>query len=191
MVACGGNEAAEPTTTTAPDPTTTVTAAPTTTTTTATTVPTPTTTYAQADEPPELVQTGEDFAAIMDSVLAFSEWLSVHPDPARVLDYSKAGSPHFEQTTAVVQALVDQRLHTDGLRPAYITETSVLERLSDDLVLVYVAIVNPAFDFLAADGSVVRSEPDSPPRGFSFQLERQVDSRWLVVERTDLGEIPS
>ncbi len=188
LAACGGDEAADgTTTTTAPPATTATTEATTTSTTTAPTLPTPTTTYAQADDPPELLQTGEDFRAIVESVLAFSEWLGVHPDPSLVATYAKEGSTAWQRTSDLMSALAENELHADGVDPAYMTDSRVIDRPTDQLVVVYVAAVNPAYDLLRADGSTAESFEATPETGFAWHLERQPDGRWLLTQRDELG----
>lgn len=185
LAACGGgSEAADPTTTTAESTTTTSTTLDPTNTTEAPS----TTSFVESDVPPPLLLTGEDFDAIVRSIAAYSEWVAAHPDPALAANYAKSGSPAHEESTEFFQALLERGLHGEG-DPGFVTTSRVLDRPGDSLVVVYVALVNPPFTLVRADGSVDESFEGNPETGFAWQLERQDDGRWLLIERTELGEV--
>lgn len=150
---------------------------------------TPTTTFAQADDPPELVNTGEDFDAIVRSFLAYGEWLSVHPTPELVGEIYRSGGPAWSHLHAALTELKGRGFRTDGENPAVVTETRVVERPNNDLAIVYVVIDNPAYSVIDEDGDVVERAAADPLTSWAYEL-RRADGRWLVENRTVLGEVP-
>lgn len=189
VAACGGgggdDGASEATTTTVGESSTTTEA-----TTTSTTVEsTDTTTFAQADEPPTLVNTGEDFDAIVRSLSAFGEWLSVHPDADRLAEAYRVGSPGYD---ALHPAFVDfetRGLHTDGATPGEINLVQVATQVSPDVVLLYLEITNHPYLVLDASGAVVEQRPGNPRTAWTWELRRGDTGRWLIENRTVIGEV--
>lgn len=155
----------------------------------ASTSTTATTTFAQADEPPELVNTGEDFDAIVRSFVAYGEWLSVHPEPDRVSDVYREGSPGWERLHRALTDLQQNGYHTDGATPGSITETRLLERPGPDIAIVYAVIDNPPYDVVDVAGNVIEHAEGDPLRSYAFELRRQADGRWLAENRTELGVV--
>lgn len=154
-----------------------------------TTTTTATTTFAQADDPPDLVNTGEDFDAIVRSFVAFGEWLSVHPDVERLDEFVRGGSAAWEQLQPAFAELVDRDWHTNGGSPGIVRETRLLERPNPDLAIVYLAIDSPAFSIQDGAGRTVREVAAVPLTGWVYELRREGGGRWLLENRTVLGEV--
>ncbi len=100
----GDGEAAA-TSSTADDPTTTTSATATTPSTTPST--TTATTVAPPGPPPELIQTGDDLAAIVQSLHAYEQWLSTNPDPALLGRVSAPGNPAYDSLIGRITELRD------------------------------------------------------------------------------------
>ena len=181
----GGDEAgADASTTVQEVEATTTTEAPPTT----TTAPiTETTTFAQADEPPQLVNTGDDYVAIATSILNFAEWLSVHPQPDLVSEIARPGSAAHDQLSTIFRATSEAGLHTDGRNPAYVTDGRVEIQPAPGVVLVVLSIVNPPYQRLNASGEVVEELPGDPETAVAYEIRQDVGGRWFLENRTRIG----
>lgn len=185
LAACGGDDDGDA----VPVTTTTADAGDATTTTTGSTAATATTTFAQADTPPPLVNTGEDFDAIVRSFVAYGEWLSVHPDVERLDDYVRRDSQAWRELEPAFAELIDQGWRTAGETPGVVHETRVLERPGPNLAIVYLAIESPSFRIVDAAGRAVRDVPAEPTTGWAYELRREEGGPWLLESRTVLGEL--
>ncbi|MGH9244696.1 MAG: hypothetical protein ACRD29_10335 [Acidimicrobiales bacterium] len=152
---------------------------------------TSTTTYAQADEPPAVVNTGTDFEAIVESFVAYMEWLAAHPDPSLVREIAEEGSRGWQQNHDVIRQLADSGTRFDGERPAYVAEVRVDRQPDESSVQLYVVVVNPGYAIVDSSGSAVEEHPDSPPVSAIWGLVRDPAGRWFLRELTTLGEVPS
>lgn len=180
--ACGDDDDARPVTTTTPDPadTTITTAEPTST--------TATTTFAQADTPPELVNTGEDFDAIVRSFVAYGSWLGAHPSLEGLEQVVRRGSPEWNRLQQVYERVISNGWRDDGSGPARVVEARVLERPSAGLVILYVVLENPAFRLIDSSGETVEEIPAEPTTAWAYELRLDGSERWLIENRTSLGE---
>jgi hypothetical protein len=191
LAACGddgggsGAGTALPTTTAnaGDDPTTSTAADESTTSTTATT------TFAQADDPPTLVNTGEDFDAIVRSFVAYSSWVTAHPDPTLVSTIVRPDSPAFGEMEPYVAQIASSGYRTDGLNPSSVRETRVLERPGAALAIVYVVTDNPAYTLIDESGEVVQEIAEDLGVAAAWELRRGGDGRWLIENRTVLGHV--
>ncbi len=190
LAACGDDDQADPLpTTTAGDDGDTTTTAGDDPTTTEATAPTSTTTFAQADTPPPLVNTGEDFDAIVRSFVAYGSWLGAHPSVDALAATVRRDGPEWQRLLPIFTGLVERGERDDGSGPAEVVETRVLERPSDDHVLVFVVLDNPAFQLVDAEGAVVTAVQAEPRHSYAYELRRDRTGQWFIENRTLLGDV--
>ena len=182
--ACGDDDEGGGTTATAGDRSTTTTESDATT----TTATTATTTFAQADDPPPLVNTGEDFDAIVRSFVAYGSWLGAHPNVDALGEIVRRDGPLWQQTEPALSGLIGDGLRDSGEAPARVVETRVLERPSPDVAIIYAVIDNPGYRILTSDGATAHQVPAEPRTAWAYELRRSGD-RWLIENRTSLGEV--
>ena len=173
---------------------TTTTAADTTTTgsTTSTTLPRDGTTL-DLPTPPVLRTGGEDFGSIIDQMVFYIAWVYHHPDPALVSNVYVENSPAWETSRAGVQAYVDRGVKDRG-EPTVVSDVRVLETIDANHVVVYAVFTVPPYNVVSVStGEVVEHRPGRAATGWSYELVRDgadPNGHWLVVNRTDLGELP-
>ncbi len=76
--------------------------------------PTTVTTVAPPDLPPELIQTGDDLVAVVQSIHTWSQWLSTAPDPALLLQITDPGTTAYAKLLPPLEALVAEGYRWDG-----------------------------------------------------------------------------
>ncbi len=166
-----GEAAATTTTTTVAERTTTTTPEPSTT----------TTTVAPGTPPPELIQTGDDLVAIVQSLHAWSQWLSTAPDLALLPQIAEPGTQAY---SALEQVLV--RLEEAGYR--WDREQEILtDILLDSQPLPAIAIIsataisNPDALLLDQNGQVIRAlENPAPPTRLEYTMVLDQEDTWRL-----------
>ncbi len=193
--ACSGeSEAADP----ADEATTTTAADRTTTTTTDATGTTSSTSLPRDGEtldlptPPALRTGGEDFASIIDQMVFYIGWVYHHPDPALVSNVYVENSPAWTASRQGVQDYVDRGVKDQG-EPTAVSNVKVLSTIDANHIVVYAVFTVPPYDVVdAGTGAVVEHRPGRPPAGWSYELVRDPNdpnAHWLVLNRSDLGEL--
>lgn len=140
------------------------------------------------DEPPPLENTGEDFEAIVTSLIGYSGWLISHPDPDKADVVYEPGTSVFETARDVLRTERDENLTTVVPAVEFPTEVRVSERPDEDVVQLFV--VTPDFGYVTTDptGTVVDEDPAGPSSSFIYELRRG-DGRWRIGAITPLGEV--
>lgn len=186
--ACGGGgEVAGSTTSTAPDPTTTTAATDAGSTTT--TADGPTTSTIDPDAPPALVQTGDDYVAILQSLHGYIQWLGMHPDPALVGTIAVPGSPDFLDLTDSLTALSNAGARWD--QPQESLSDFVLTTQTDSVAIVSaIATTNRSARALDGSGQVLATAEGGPLAArLAFQLRQGPDGLWRLEETLFLSEV--
>lgn len=161
---------AERTTTMAPEPSTT------------------TTTVAPGSPPPELVQTGGDLVAIVQSLHAWSQWLSTAPDLALLPQIAQPGTQAY---SALEQVLV--RLEEAGYR--WDREQEVLEDIVLDsqplpniAIMSATAVSNPDALLLDQHGQALRAlESPAPPTRLEYTMVLDQEDTWRLNSISVIG----
>jgi hypothetical protein len=141
--------------------------------------------------PPPLLNTGDDYAKIVDSMVFYMDWVTTHPDTSLVKNVYAENGQAWQRSFDTVKQLIDkgwadrgEPTTTDGIR--------VIKQFDADHVLLYAKLTVPPFDYVDATGHVVAHNTGRPPHGWSYELARNTkdgNGEWFVINRTDLGEV--
>ncbi|MDQ6724979.1 MAG: hypothetical protein M3066_02215 [Actinomycetota bacterium] len=122
---------------------------------------TPATTPAQSDRPPPLLNTGEDWNAIARSIIAYNDWLHVHPHPELLDQIMVPTDKDYADTKLGLTNLATKGWHYDpALPPTDVQHVEVSTRISPTRVGVVIKL-GPAPQFRVVDptGKVIQDTP--------------------------------
>jgi hypothetical protein len=185
ITACssGSDPQARPRSTTTTDPSST-----TTTVLVGTTAPPSTSTTTPVDAPPDLVQTGDNYVAILESLHAYVQWLGMHPDvPATQVAVPGSNYESFLNRTAA--ALLQAGAAWD--RPQELLTDVALSSTAISGVALVTAIDTPVPEAQAVDssGAVVSTGATAGgPVRVVFELRLGTDNLWRVADVTVIGQ---
>ncbi|HUP70362.1 MAG TPA: hypothetical protein VM142_11170 [Acidimicrobiales bacterium] len=130
---------------------------------------------------PALVNTGDDFAAIIRSFVAYQDWVGAHPDPALLGETIDSSCPCLAPSQ---QNMAELKAKGWRYEPGVDTEVQEVKprTVTGDVVDVFVAIRYPERKVLDATDRVVKSEPAEPPTSYFYTLRRGGDGRWRITE---------
>lgn len=134
-----------------------------------------------------LVNTGEDFSAIIRSFIAHQDWVAAHPDPAALTETMA------ESCTCLAPSQKNtEELKAKGWRYEPGIDTEVREvkpnPVTADVVDVFVVLRHPERKVLDSAGRVVKIDPPEPPTSYFYTLRRGGDGRWRITE-IELGTV--
>lgn len=136
---------------------------------------------------PRLVNTGEDFGAIIRSFIAHQDWVAAHPDPVALTETMAESCPCL-----VPSQKNTEELKTKGWRYEAGVGTEVQQvkpnPVTADVVDVFVVLRYPERKVLDSTGSVVKVDPPEPPTSYFYTLRRGGDGRWRITE-IELGTV--
>jgi hypothetical protein len=143
--------------------------------------------------PPVLRTGGDDFPSVVDQIVFYVDWVFHHPDVDALEKVYAEGGAGLAEAQANVQAYVDRGVKDRG-DPTAVSGVKVLSTVDANHVTVYAVFTVPAYDVVdARTDTVVEHREGRPPAGWSYELARDPadpNAHWLVVSRTDLGELP-
>lgn len=136
---------------------------------------------------PPLVNSGEDFDAIIRSFIAYQDWVGAHPDPAALTETMAETCPCLAPSQKNME-----ELKAKGWRyePGVDTEVQQVKprAVTGDVVDVFVAIRYPEREVLDSAGRVVKTDPAEPPTSYFYTLTRGGDGRWRITQ-IELGAV--
>lgn len=137
--------------------------------------------------PPELRNTGEDFNAIVRSVVDFTNWVyQYNPDPKWVSHIQHPRCECFKQTESNLTSLTTAGYRHDSPE-LKVHKVLLRDRTSADQVTLYVIIESPPGGIVDREGKVVQQREALPPTGFLEEWVRGSDGRWRTWQSTVLG----
>lgn len=143
--------------------------------------PTPSTTQLAKALAPAIVDTGEDFDAIVRSLIAFNDWIAANPDPSLLVKTIDASCPCFASTQKGLSDLAVKRWHYDQSRRTEVLKVRP-ERVADSVVDVFVVLRSDAARILDDSGQAVDGEPAYPPTSYFYTLHRGPEGRWRITQ---------
>lgn len=144
---------------------------------------TPAASLPKADQPPALVNTGEDWDTIIRSIVAYNDWLRVHPNAEllrniwRPADVKQApATPDFSDYRA-------KGWHYDPVpAPLSVEEVRLSSYPFPNTALVYIRFgVIPEYRLVDQTGKVMSDEPSQPGNAAQWTLRVDPgDGRWKI-----------
>ena len=125
------------------------------------TVPVVSTVPAQNDQRPALLNTGEDFDTIVRSIVRFSEWLKLHPQPELLDEYTVPTHKDYADTKLGLTNLATKGWRYDPIpAPVTVERVSVTTRMSPTRVGLAIRF-GPAPQYRVVDqaGNEVYNQP--------------------------------
>ena len=182
LAACGGDDSDESTTTTTRAPTTvavTTTDAPTTTT-PAPPTPTPEYSFDGSVPPPPLLNTGTDYAAILNSLRGYVRWLEAHnPDPELLDEVISMGTAEYEEERRDLELLRDNNVRAVWVD--YDVDIEVKAPGADSVAL-RVTDRTTGFRVVEPGGSLQDETVVAPPTFDDALITADIDGRWRIAD---------
>ena len=139
-----------------------------------------TTTASPAAVAPPIIDTGENFDAIVRSLIAFNDWVVAHPDPSLLLRSTDSSCPCFAGTQKNLADLASKGWHYDEGRRTEVLSVRP-ERVGDAVVDAFVVLRSEEARVLDRAGQVVDREPAYPPTSYFYTLRRGPEGRWRIT----------
>ena len=141
-------------------------------------------TAAPADQPPAIINTGEDWDAIVRSMVAYSDWLYLHPKPDLLDTYSLPSNPSYADTKLALTNLATKGWRYDPPRVAATVEIVRLNsRINPTAAAVFVRF-GPAPQYRVVDqsGAEVANKPATAVGNSVIWTLAQKDGRWYLAD---------
>lgn len=150
-------------------------------------VPAPQTTAvtspAQDEQPPPLLNAGEDWTTIMRSIEGYFDWLIRHPRPDLLSKVNHPSDPVFTDTKNALAKFAAGEWRYDPLpRPQVVERVVLTSRLGDKTALLFVWY-GPSDEHRIVDraGNVVHDEPgQSSHKSIVTLVQDDGDPHWVV-----------
>lgn len=130
---------------------------------------------------PAIVDTGEDFEAIVRSLIAFNDWIVAHPDPSMLVNTLDASCPCFASTQRNLSDLAVKGWRYDGANRTEV-QTVRPKRVAANVVDVFVVLEAEEARIVDLGGQVVDREPAYPPTSYFYTLQRGAEGRWRISQ---------
>jgi hypothetical protein len=137
---------------------------------------------AEVDQPPAIVNTGEDWSAIVRSMVAFSDWLYLHPNPDLLDRFQLPSVPGYADTKLGLTNLATKGWRYDPPRRPVTVETVRLNNRGPAQAAVFVRF-GPAQQYRVVDqaGNEVANKPATTAgNSVIWTLYMQPDGKWLL-----------
>jgi len=137
----------------------------------------------QNEQPPPLLNTGEDWTTIVRSLQAYHDWLARHPDPDLLANIDHPTNPTFADSQGALARLASGEWHYEPPPSPHTVEQVVLtSRLGDKTALVFVWFGPTAAGRIVDNrGSVINDAPARPAhKGQVTLVQDDNDPRWRV-----------
>lgn len=151
-----------------------------------------TTTTVDPDAPPELLQTGDDYFAILQSLHDYIQWLAMHPDPALVANVAVPGSQQHQSLSRSMEALVQAGAAWDQPQETLSDFVLTSDQLASQGGVLVSAIgsTNRSARAIDASGVVVSTTEGGPGAArLVFALQQGDDGLWRLYETTLLSVV--
>jgi hypothetical protein len=150
-------------------------------------VPAPQTTAvtspARDEQPPPLLNTGEDWTTIMRSLEAYNDWLARHPNPDLLTNVLHPSNPVFgDSKNALIKFASGEWRYDPVPRPKVVERVVLTSRLGDKTALLFVWS-GPTDEYRIVDrtGKVVFDAPAQPAsKALVTLVQDDNDPRWVV-----------
>jgi hypothetical protein len=139
-------------------------------------------TGARVDQPPAIVNTGEDWDAIVRSMVAFSDWLYLHPNPDLLDRFQLPSVPGYADTKLGLSNLATKGWRYDPPRRPVTVEIVRLNNRGPAMAAVFVRF-GPAQQYRVVDraGNEVANKPATTVgSSVIWTLYMQPDGKWLL-----------
>lgn len=149
--------------------------------------PGPTTTALAGDVPPVLNTTGEDWDAIVRSIVDYQAWLFTHPKP-ELLDniFLPSYSGYADGKLGLTNLATQGWRYDPEFRPATVQLVRLFERPRADVAVVFVRSFDPPNRIVEQSGKVVLDSPGAGDTSVLWTLKRDTDrdTGWKVDQVT-------
>lgn len=138
------------------------------------TLPAVSTVPAQSDQRPALLNTGEDWDTIVRSIVRFSEWLKLHPNPELLDEYTVPTHKDYADTKLGLTNLATKGWRYDPVpAPVTVERVSVTTRMSPTRVGLAIRF-GPAPQYRVVDqaGNEVYNQPSTNGNTVEWTLAR-------------------
>jgi hypothetical protein len=134
-----------------------------------------------------------DFPAVMDQIVFYVDWVFHHPDLEALKKVYVEGGSGIAEVDIDIQQYLDSGWKDRG-DPTAVSGVKVLSTVDANHVTVYAVFTVPPYDVVdTRTDAVVSHHVGRPAAGWSYELARDPadpNAHWLVVSRTDLGDLP-
>jgi hypothetical protein len=141
-----------------------------------------------AIQPPPLIDTGEDWNAIVRSMIAYNDWLYLHPKPELLDAFSLPSAPLYAETKLALTNLATKGWHYDPPRPSVTIEIVRLNsRVNAKTAAVFVRFgPSPQYRVVDQSGAEVAIQPAIPTGNSVIWTLAEIDGRWRLADVTPL-----
>ena len=141
---------------------------------------------------PELPNSGEDWDQIVRSIVAYEDWLHLHPNPELLVNTEVPSYQFFDDRQLGLRNLATKGWRYEPKpRPLSVQLVRLQRRLADDVANVFVRFgPTPATRVVDAAGNVVQETPETPPNAVVWTLVREpaTDAHWRLQKVTPSTE---
>jgi hypothetical protein len=140
---------------------------------------------ASADQPPPLVNTGENWEAIVRSMVAFNDWLYLHPRPELLDTVVLPSSPNYAETKLGLTNLATKGWRYDPPRaPLTVEIVRLNSRISPTAAAVFVRFgPTPRYRVVDQSGTEVANVPATTvSKSVIWTLVQKPDGRWYLSD---------
>ncbi|MGH9165303.1 MAG: hypothetical protein ACRDZW_07330 [Acidimicrobiales bacterium] len=137
-----------------------------------------------ADRPPALINTGEDWDAIVRSMVAYSDWLYLHPKPELLDAFALPSTPSYADTKLGLTNLATKGWRYDPPRaPTTVEIVRLNSRINATSTAVFVRFgASPQYRVVDQSGAEVANTPATTVgQSFIWTLV-QKDGRWYLSD---------
>lgn len=141
-------------------------------------------TVAPVDRPPTIVNTGEDWDRIVRSMVAFSDWLYLHPKPELLDTFQLPSVPGYADTKLGLTNLATKGWRYDPPRaPAAVEIVRLNGRINATTAAVFVRF-GPAPQYRVVDqsGAEVANKPATTASNSVIWTLALRDGKWFMVD---------
>ena len=138
-----------------------------------------------AEQPPELVNTGENWDAIVRSMVAFNNWLYMHPEPELLDTFQLRSVPGYADAKLGLTNLATKGWRYD---PPRVTAAVEIVRLNNRVNATTAAVFvrfGPAPQYRVVDqaGNEVANQPATTVgNSVIWTLSQQADGKWYLAD---------
>lgn len=147
----------------------------------------------EADAPPALHTTGEDWDAIVRSIGAYQAWLFTHPKP-ELLDniFLPSFSGYGDAKLGLTNLATKGWRYEPTFRAATVTLVRLFERPGADTAAVFVRASGPSNRIVDSSGNVIQDNPGAGDTAVLWTLKRNVggDDRWRLEQVMPFTDTP-